>query len=94
MSDLYTQLRTLLTDVILPNLKSIHANQVEQQFQTDCLNKNLEEFQTEMQFRFAELRTELASCRLQLEDAMVTLREREAESADDSAATSKKPLIH
>jgi len=63
MSELYSQLQTLLTDVILPNLKGIHANQVEQRFQSDCLNQDLEDFRAEMRIQFAELRAELAACR-------------------------------
>jgi len=94
MSDLHSQLKTFLTDVILPNLQEIHASQVEQRFQTDCLNQNLEDFREEMQLRFAELRAELAACRQQLEDALVTLREAEATSELPSTLNSKKTLIH
>jgi len=94
MSALYSQLQTLLNDVILPNLKGIHANQVEQRFQSDCLNQDLEDFRAEMQIQFAELRAQLAACRQELEDAMVILRESESVNAADPAAAIKKTMIH
>ena len=94
MSDPQSQLQTLLTEVILPNLKGIHASQVEQRFQSDCLTQDLENFRAEMQTRFAELRAELAACRQELEDAMVTLRESEATNPAAPVPTGKKTLIH
>ena len=94
MSDLSTQLQTLLLDVVLPNLKGIQASQDEQRFQTDSLNQSLEDFRSEMHLRFAELRAEIAACRQELEDAMVTLRESEAANSADASMNGKKTLIH
>jgi hypothetical protein len=96
MSDMISQLHRLLMDVILPNLNGIQASQAAQRMQTECLNRNLDEFRGEMQVRFAEIHAELAACRVQVEDAMVTLRESEAANADDSGSGSgsKKTLIH
>jgi hypothetical protein len=94
MSNQHSQLQALLTDVILPNLQEIHASQVEQRFQTDCLNQNLEDFREEIELRFAELRAELAACRQQLEDTMVTLRETETATELPSTPNDKKTLIH
>jgi hypothetical protein len=94
MVHMLSQLYHVLVDVILPNLKEIHANQVEQRKQTEELNRGLEEFRGEMQVRFAELRAELAACRTQMEDAIVTLSESEAANADDTFPRDKKNLIH
>jgi len=89
-----SQLHALLLDVILPNLKGIQASQAEQRAQTERLNQNLEEFRAEMQLRFAEIRAELAACRQEVEDTMVTLRETDIPDDPDSIITSKKRLIH
>jgi predicted phage gp36 major capsid-like protein len=94
MSDMLSQLYKLLVDVVLPNLKGIQASHAEQRLQTEQLNRNLDEFRAEMRVRFTEIRAELAVCRVQVEDAMVTLRETETAEADDSASQGKKTLIH
>jgi hypothetical protein len=94
MKDMLSQLHTLLLDVVLPHLKGIQASQAEQRQQTARLNQNLEEFRSEMQLRFAEIRAELAACRQEVEDTMVTLRETDLPDDPDAAFTSKKRLIH
>ncbi len=96
MSDMLTQLYKLLMDVILPNLKGIQAAQAEQRMQTQRLHCDLDEFRAEMQLRFADLRAEIAACRNQIEDAMVTLAEKETSSESGSLLPSaiKKTLIH
>lgn len=94
MSDMLSQLYKLLVDVVLPNLKGIQASQAEQRVQTEQLDRNLEDFRAEMRVRFTEIRAELAACRVQVEDAMVTLRETDAAEADGSASRGKKTLIH
>ncbi len=94
MSDVFSQFYQLLVDVILPNLKGIQASQAEQRLQTDRLNRNIEEFRAEMQVRFAEMRADIAACRAQVEDAMVTIRESEAANAGYPASRGKKTLVH
>jgi len=98
MSDMVSQLYRLLVDAILPNLKTIQDSQAEQRLQTERLNRDLDEFRCEMHIRFAEIRAELAACRIQVEDAMVTICDSEAANANDSDAGSgsggKKTLIH
>jgi septal ring factor EnvC (AmiA/AmiB activator) len=94
MPDTFSQLQILLLDVILPNLKGVHASQLEQRRQTDRMMQELAEFRIEMQQRFAELRAEIAACRNELEDAMVTLRETDSVNTAESSPRSKKALIH
>jgi predicted phage gp36 major capsid-like protein len=86
----------LLAERVLPDLKGIQASQAEQRVQTEFLDRTLEEFRADMQLRFAELRADLAACRAQLEDAVVTLRESESANADDPASTrpAKKNLLN
>jgi len=94
MKEMLAQLHALLLDVILPHLKGVQASQAEQRIQTDLLNRNLEEFRSEMQMRFAEIRAEIAACRQEVEDTMVTLREADRIDDTESAITHKKRLIH
>lgn len=94
MKEMLAQLHALLLDVILPHLKGVQASQAEQRIQTDLLNRNLEEFQSEMQLRFAEIRAEIAACRQEVEDTMVTLREADRIDDTESTVTNKKRLIH
>jgi hypothetical protein len=81
-SDLLPPPYALLIDVILPNLKAIQANQAEQRLQSEELFNSLQDFRAEMRLRFSELRAELALCRQEVEDVMVTLRDND--SIDDS----------
>ena len=94
MSDMLSQIFKLLVDVVVPNLKGIQASQAEQRLQTEQLSRNLEDFRAEMRVKFTEIRAEIAASRLQVEDAMVTLREAETSSANDPAPHGKKTLIH
>jgi len=94
MSDMLSQIFRLLVDVVVPNLKEIQAGQAEQRLQTEQLSRSLEDFRAEMLVKFTEIRAEIAASRLQVEDAMVTLREAEISEAMDPAPHSKKTLIH
>ena len=77
-ADVFGRLCRLMVESIVPSLKSIQENQIEQRQQSEWLSTNMEEFRIEMQQRFAELHAELAATRLQLEDAMVVIREQKA----------------
>jgi predicted phage gp36 major capsid-like protein len=94
MPEMLSQIHRLLADVILPHLEGIQASQAEQRMQTERLNRNVEEFRAEMQTRFAEIRAEIAACRQEIEDAMVTLRESDATEFSEDSAQIKKRLIH
>ena len=94
MSELLSRIYALLADVILPHLKSIETSQAEQRLETDRLNRNLEAFRTEMQIHFLELRAEIAACRQELEDTMVTLRESEAAEDDGTAPIKRKRIVN
>lgn len=88
------QIQNMLTGVIVPHLKGIQVSQTEQRLEMERLNRSFEEFRIEMQMRFAELRTELAACRQELEDAMLTIREMDAAEFPDREPALKKRLIH
>lgn len=89
-----SQIHKLLTGVILPHLKGIQISQTEQRLETERLNRNFEEFRLDMQTRFADLRAELAACRKDLEDVLVTIRESDNAEFNDHEPMQKKRLIH
>jgi hypothetical protein len=86
-SEALGRLYRLIVESIIPSLKSIQENQVDQRQQSEWLSTNMEEFRMEMQQRFAELHAELAATRMQLEDAMMVIREQKA-------ASGHKTLVH
>jgi hypothetical protein len=92
MPELLAKIHALLSSVILPSLKLIQTSQAEQKSQGDLLNHNLGEFRAEMQIHLAEIRAEIALCRQELEDTMVTLRERDA--VEDSKTPAWKRIVH
>ena len=94
MSEILAQLHALLAEDILPRLQAIQANQEEQKAQASRLHASMEEFRTEIMLRFVELHAELAACRAQVEDAMVTLRESEGGNDVDAPSRFKKPLLN
>jgi ferritin-like protein len=94
MPEMLSQIFSLLVDRILPHLKSIEASQMEQREHYETISRNLKDLQSEMQIRFAELRAEIAACRMELEDTMVTIRERDAVDAADAGERRKKRLVH
>lgn len=92
MPELLAKIYALLLDVILPNLKLIQASQAEQRTQSNRLTHSLEEFRAQMQVHLAEIRAEIALCRQELEDTMVTLRERDATEASETPA--RRRIVH
>jgi hypothetical protein len=94
MSEMLSKIYALLWDVILPNLRGIQASQAEQRTETDRLNHNLREFRVEMQIRLTEVRAEVALCRQELEDTMVTLRESDSAEDSDPPLARKKRIVH
>jgi hypothetical protein len=92
--EMIAKIGALLVDVILPHLKAIQVSQAEQKAQWEHLIRNLEEFRAEMQIHLAEIRAECALCRQELEDAMVTLCDTNAEEETDAGSRKKKRIIH
>ena len=90
MSDVIFRLQQLITDVVLPNLKGVQANQVEQHLETDRLYQSIDEFRAEMHQGLAEIRAEIAVCRAELHELM---RQVDAASARGNAP-GVETLIH
>jgi len=94
MSDLPSQIIALLKDVIAPQLESVQASQAELRQETDRLKDNIEEFRREMQMRFTAIHAEIVACRQELEDTMVTIRERDADDEGAAQRKLRKRTIH
>ena len=90
MSEMLTEIHKLLLDVVLPNLEGIVSSHAEQGYQGEGLNQCLEEFRSEMNIHFAELRSELAAVRLQLEEVMISVSENETTQDFDVPVKKKK----
>ncbi len=89
-----SQVYALLLDRILPQLKRIEVAQREQREHSESIQRNIEDLRVEMQIRFAELRAEIAACSQEIEDAMVTVRERDDREPNEARNRGKKRLVH
>ncbi len=63
MSEPFDSLTQILTNVILPNLKTIHESQAEQIAANDRLENAIEELRLHMESQFAHLSAQLKACR-------------------------------
>ncbi|MGA2350605.1 MAG: hypothetical protein ABSF70_09260 [Terracidiphilus sp.] len=66
MSEPFDPLTRLLTDVILPNLKSVQVSQTEQISANDRLENAIEELRLHLESQFAHLSAQLTACRAEL----------------------------
>ena len=94
MSEMLSQIYAMLMNRVLPQLKSIEAAQAEQREHYEMIHRNMRDLHAEIQIRFAELRAEVAACRQELEDTMVTIRERDTVEQNETSDRRKRRLIH
>jgi hypothetical protein len=66
MSEPLVSLTQILTDVILPNLKSVQVSQAEQIAANDRLENSIEELRLHLESQFAHLSAQLTACRAEL----------------------------
>jgi hypothetical protein len=66
MSEPLVSLTQILTDVVLPNLKSVHVSQAEQIAANDRLENAIEELRLHLESQFAHLSAQLTACRAEL----------------------------
>jgi hypothetical protein len=66
MSEPLVSLTRILTDVILPNLKSVQVSQSEQIAANDRLENSIEELRLHLESQFAHLSAQLTACRAEL----------------------------
>jgi hypothetical protein len=66
MSEPFDSLMHILTDVILPNLKTVQVSQTEQIAANDRLENAIEELRLHLESQFAYLSAQLTACRAEL----------------------------
>jgi chromosomal replication initiation ATPase DnaA len=82
----------LLNDVILPNLKAIHASQAEQIAANDRLENEIEELRVHLNSQFAQLAAVLTACRAELATTQAILQA--VQQQEGMFAPDRAPLVH
>lgn len=98
MPEMSDKVYELLLERILPDLNRISLSDADhhsdQTIRSQELSRNFEEFRATMQVLMGEIRAEIALCRQQVEDAMVTLRESFAEEETETPQKKKRKIVH
>ena len=92
MDDLFVPLTQLLTDVILPNLKTVQLSQAEQIAANDRLENAIEELRLHLESQFAHLSAQLTACRAELAAAQATIKATQIKNG--TLAPDRATLIH
>jgi len=92
MDDLFAPLTRLLTDVILPNLKSVQSSQAEQIAANDRLENAIEELRLHLESQFALLAAQLTACRAELAATQAAFQAVQAKQG--MRMPDRAPLIH
>ncbi len=74
MNEPFLSITRLLTDVILPNLKTVQVSQAEQIAANDRLENAIEELRLHLESQFAHLSAQLTACRAELAAALAAFR--------------------
>jgi len=92
MNEPFASLTRLLSDVILPNLRSVQISQAEQIAANDRLEYAIEELRMHMESQFAHLAAQLTACRAELAATQAILKAVRAQNG--SFAPDHTTLIH
>jgi hypothetical protein len=92
MNELIDSLSSLLTDVILPNLKTVQVSQTEQIAANDRLENAIEELRLHLETQFAHLSAQLTACRAELAATQALLSA--TQSQGSTQAQSRITLVH
>jgi regulator of replication initiation timing len=74
MEEPFDSLARLLSDVILPNLKSVHTSQQEQMAANERLELEIDELRLHLNSQFAHLTALLTACRAEVAATQAMLR--------------------
>jgi len=88
----FVSLTQVLTDVILPNLKSVQVSQAEQIAANDRLENSIEELRMHLESQFAHLSAQLTACRAELADAQAAFQA--AHVQNGTLGPDRTTLIH
>jgi PBP1b-binding outer membrane lipoprotein LpoB len=92
MNDPIVSLTQILTDVVIPNLKTVQASQVEQIAANDRLENDIEELRLHLESQFAHLSAQLTACRAELAVAQAAFKAAHPESG--ASGPDRPTLIH
>jgi hypothetical protein len=92
MSEPFDSLMQFLTDVILPNLKSLQVSQAEQIAANDRLENAIEELRVHLESQFAHLSAQLTACRAELAAAQAAFKAAHAQNS--AQGPDRTTLIH
>ena len=92
MSEILDPLTRLLSDVILPNLKSVQSSQAEQIAANDRLENAIDELRLHLESQFAHLSAQLTACRAELAAAQATFKA--AQIQNGKIAPDRSTLVH
>jgi isochorismate hydrolase len=92
MSDPLDSILPLLTDVVLPNIKAVQSNQVEQIAANERLELAIDDLRVYMASKFAELAAQLTAVRAELAAAQAALQLAKAHAG--MVAPGNKVVIH
>ena len=92
MNEPLVSLSRILTESILPNLKSVQASQAEQIEANDRLENAIEELRLHLESQFAHLSAQLTACRAELAAALAAFNAVHAQNG--TLEPDRTTLIH
>lgn len=92
MNEPFASLSRLLSDVILPNLKSVQVSQAEQIAANDRLEMAIEELRLHLESQFGHLTAQLTACRAELAATQAVLKA--ARTQGGSRTWDRSTLVH
>jgi hypothetical protein len=92
MTDPFVSLTQILTDVVMPNLKSVQVSQAEQIAANDRLENSIEELRLHLESQFAHLSAQLTACRAELAAAQAAFQA--AHPQNGAQGPDRTTLIH
>jgi CO dehydrogenase/acetyl-CoA synthase delta subunit len=92
MNEAYDPLMQLLSDVILPNLKSVQVSQSEQIAANDRLEIEIDELRLHLNSQFAHLTAQLTACRAEIAATQEVLKAVRMQAG--MSAAGRDTLIH
>jgi prophage antirepressor-like protein len=92
MTDPVLNLMQVLTNVVLPNLKSVQVSQMEQTAANDRLEQAIEELRTHLESKFAQLTVQLTQCRAELAATQALLKAQQ--STPQLTSKLERTLVH
>ena len=92
MNEIVTNLCQLLSEVVVPNLKSVQKSQSEQIVASAELERAIEELGLHMDSQFAQLTAQLTACQAELAATQALLKASQARS--HVLVPERVPLVH